>query len=222
MAYMTPNVPPEGTPAAAAANPAIAAANLAVYVNANAGTFTDEALTGELIRAGYAAADIRSALAAARARNRSRPSSRAVRAILAAYGGTFVLLSAGMLVNHGTAGGAFVPTGPAGIAILAVSLLVALGLSAVWLASRRAFAIIALVVIALYALNGFSAGGAGITVSAVIEIACLGGVVLLLRRRSVGPRGQTALGVLLAIPVLLLLVVAGICVASGLPIPAVG
>ena len=218
-------VPPEGAAPAPPNASAEASKNLYAYVETNAGTYTNEAITAALMQAGYAADDIRVALAATASREVAGPAAgKAVRRILALYIGTFVLLSAGMLLNSGQPVGYLMPTQSAGVGILAVSLVVAFVASLIWVASRRAFAILLLLGVVLGSVSGLSSGGASTVIFLAIVLASLGGVVLVLRGRKLGAGGgpETALGVLLAIPVLLLLVVGGICVVSGLPIPRVG
>jgi hypothetical protein len=195
------------------------AEKLRAYVDANAGRYTDEALTAELIRAGYPPDDVRASLAEAAGRGLERPpTGRAAMTILAAYGITFLVLSLGMVANHGTANGEFMPTASGGIQILATSLGLTFVASLVWIASRRLFAVGIGALVALAGLGGIStfAGLAAIAIG-------VGIIILAVRTRpstAVGP--PATLGALLVVPVLLLLVVGGICVASGLPIPRPG
>lgn len=202
---------------------------LRAYVQANAGRFTDEAITTELIRAGYAPDAIRSALAEAASRGLPAPQTgRAVRMILAAYGITFAILSLGMLTNAGKTTGYLMPDAGGGITILAGSLGVALIASLVWVASRRVVFLLAGTGIALagaVVLKDVVVGGygGGIFQAIVMLLIGIGLVVLVLRTGSAPSQRTTAtLGLLLVAPVLLLVAIAGICVASGLPIPRAG
>jgi hypothetical protein len=147
------------------------------------------------------------------------PNGRAVKAILAAYVITFAILSLGMLANAGKGFGSYMPDATGGIAILAVSLVVAFAASLFWVASRRLFAIGAAVILGL---TGAGSLGSGITGLAMIALAVGIGVVAVRTSSAPGAPTTTTLGVLLVVPVLLLLVVGGICVASGLPIPRAG
>jgi len=200
-----------------------ASGTLKAYVAANAGTFTDEAITAALLRAGYPADDIRVALAESSKHLRpNRAAPKAVRAILIAYVATFLVLSAGMLLNSGRLSGEFMPSGMGGIAILAVSLVVVFGLSMIWVASRRAFLILILVLLVGPGISSVGGGGASTTLGLAILVVALGGIAFLALRRGTPGGGQTAIAVLLAVPILLLLVVAGICVGSGLPFPLNG
>jgi hypothetical protein len=189
---------------------------LRAYVDANAGRYTDAAIAAELIKAGYAPDAIRAALADAAARGLAiRPVSRAVRTILAAYGITFAILSLGMLANSSNLGGHLMPDASGGIVLLAGSLAVAFVISLIWVASRRLFVIGAAV------LLGLSGAVAISSVQGLVMLAVAIGVVVVALRTasSPGSRATETLGVLLVVPLLLLLVVGGICVASGLPIP---
>ena len=192
---------------------------LETYVAANAGRYTEEALYSTLVAAGYPADDVRVALASAAANllpRRTRP--RAVQTILIAYVVVFAVLSAGMLLNHRT-GGYLMPNAGGGIAILATSLGVCFVASLIWVASRRLFVILLLIFIALYGFGALTRGS-GSLFSLVIVAFAVGGVVVLLRRpRPAGAVGEPELALLLVLPLLFLLGVAGICVASGLPIP---
>jgi hypothetical protein len=190
------------------------------YVTKNSGRYTDEAIIAELIRAGYAPDDVRAAVAAASGRSGSAPNRRAVQAVIAAYLLTFAILGVGMLLNAHRPTSEFMPDAAGGITVLGISLGVALGLSLVWIASRRIF----FVVVAALLVGGpltSAGGGGGLSIIGVLLI-LVAGVWLLRRPARPGGHGPTALGVLLAMPILLLLVVGGICVASGLPIPRAG
>jgi hypothetical protein len=191
------------------------------YIQANAGRFTDEALVEALVQAGHDPAAARAAGAAASAVQAGPTSrSRAVRSIVIAYIAVFAILSVGMLLNSGSGANAFIPSGSGGIAILAASLGVAFGLSMIWIASRRAFLLGVALILGLI--------GAGILASSglygAIPLAIAIGIGVLVFRSGPAPAGPstTTVGVLLVIPLLLLLAVGGICVASGLPIPRVG
>lgn len=193
---------------------------LDAYVAANAARYTEEALYSTLVAAGYPADDVRAALANAAANLRpQRTGTRAVRTILVGYVAVFALLSAGMLLNH-RSGGPLMPNAEGGIGILAMSLGVCFAASLIWVASRRLFVIIFLIFIALYGAGALTSGGGSSVISLIIVAFAIGGVVVLLRRpQPARVVGEPELGLLLLLPVILLLGVAGICVASGLPIP---
>jgi hypothetical protein len=192
------------------------------YIAANEGRFTDEALSAALAAAGHSPDAVAAGLARAKARSRTespknRP--RAVRAVLIAYGVVFAILSVGMLLNTSPRG-TFVPPAIGGIVILGMTLLVALALSAVWLATRRGFVVIVLIVVALGSVGALSEGGGVAPIALAVIVGSLGLAVVLIRSGSRGTAAaESALGVLLAVPVILLIAVAGLCVASGLPIP---
>jgi hypothetical protein len=207
------------TPASAVASQS--RANLDAYLAANAGRYTDDALYGTLVAAGYPADDVRAALANAAANPRpQRTVPRAARTILVAYVAVFALLSAGMLLNNRPGGYPLMPNAAGGIWILAWSLGAALVASLIWVASRRLFVIIILGFIGLYGIGAFASGGGNFLIGLIIAIFGIGSAVLVLRSPgSAGPVREPELAFLLAIPVLLLLGIGGICLASGLPIP---
>ena len=196
-----------------------ARADLDAYVAANAGRYTDDVLYQTLVAAGYPAADVRAALARASAGHRpQRTGPRAVRTILVAYVAVFALLSVGMLLNSRPAG-YLMPSGAGGIPILAGALGFAFVVSLVWVGSRRLFAMLVLAVVGLYAVAALSGGGGGLVMGLVLAGLAVGGVVVILRAKPVDAGHEPALALLLVVPILLLLGVGGICVASGLPIP---
>jgi len=202
-----------GTPAASGGS-----AELDAYVAANAGTFTDDVLYSVLVAAGHPPEDVRLALASASTHLRPHSAApQAVRRILAAYVAVFALLSAGMLLN-GRPAGYLMPSTEGGIQILAGSLGVALVASLVWVASRRLFGVFVLALVVAYGLGAALRSG-WLSLIGLVTVLVMGGVVLMRQPRRVGIGGEASLALLLAIPVLMLLVVAGICVASGLPIP---
>jgi hypothetical protein len=198
-----------------------ATADLDSYVAANAGKFTDEILYSTLVAAGHSPEDVRSALASASAHLRPQSATpQAVRRILLLYLGVFALLSAGMLLN-GRPAGYLMPTHEAGIQILAWSLGVTLVASLIWVASRRLFSLCVVALFVGWALGASTSSGSVALVGLVIVLV-VGGVVLVRQPRRVGIGGEASLALLLAIPMLMLFVVGGICVASGLPIPGGG
>jgi hypothetical protein len=213
------NETPERGPGATASGRTGGRADLDAYVAENTGRYTDDALYQTLVEAGYPADDVRAALTRASAGHRPRRTGpRAVRTIVIAYVVVFALLSVGMLLNSRPAGH-FMPSGPGGIPILAVALGFAFFASLVWVASRRVFAAIVLVVVGLYALAAVTGGGGGLLIGVAMAALAVGGIVVILRTKSVNTGGEPELALLLAIPIILLLGVGGICVASGLPIP---
>ena len=208
--------PGEGQAAAEASEPT--AEKLNAYVEANSGKFTDAAITAELTRAGYPAEEIRAALEETA---RSAPPSqtgRAVLTILVAYAVTFAILSLGMLANAGSGSPQeFRPDAGGGILILGGSLGVALLLSLLWVGSRRASALLFAALLGVYGVSSLGSGG----IVGIVLIAIAIALVVLVLRRSPAPsrRATQTLGVLLSIPVILLVIVAGLCIATGLPIP---
>lgn len=221
---MSSELPDVGTPGEGAQN---TAAKLKAYVDANSGLFTDDAITAELTRAGYPREDIAAALADAAVRRLGGPpTGRAVRTILVAYVVTFAILSLGMLANSGMSRDHLLPDASGGIAILAGGLLVAFVASLIWIASRRGFALAIGLILGISGVSSIgSVGGVGgALLAGVVLLAIAVGIGVLVWRAKPASAGRSTatLGLLLAIPVILLLVVGGICVASGLPIPRLG
>jgi len=180
------------------------------YIAEHGGRLTDEAMIQALLEAGHKEDDIQTVLAAYRAAETAGPvRSRVIRAITIAYVTVYILLSVGMLANSRPPG-YLMPDARGGIVILTVSLAVAYLGSTIWVASRRAFGIVALAILGLGSVTG------GL---AVVPIGVIGLIWLLRRRTAVGQDGETRFEVLLAIPIVLLLGVGGICLASGLPWP---
>jgi hypothetical protein len=195
-----------------------ASADLDSYVAANAGRFTDDVLYSTLVAAGHSPDDVRAALASASARLRPQSASpQAVRRILVAYVAVFALLSVGMLLNNRPPG-YLSPTAWGGIQILAGSLGFAAVASLIWVASRPFFGVLILALIVAYALGASSAGG-WLSLIGLVTVLVIGGVVIRRQPRQPGVGAEASLALLLAVPMLMLFVVAGICVASGLPIP---
>jgi hypothetical protein len=195
-----------------------ATADLDSYVAANAGRFTDEVLYATLVAAGHPPEDVRSALASASAQLRPKSAApQAVRRILVAYIAVFALLSVGMLLNHRPPG-YLAPTAWGGIQILAGSLGFAVVASLAWVASRAFFGALILALIVAYALGASTASG-WFALIGLVTVLVIGGVVIRRQPRQPGVGAEASLALLLAIPMLMLFAVAGICVASGLPIP---
>jgi hypothetical protein len=90
--------------------------------------------------------------------------------------------------------------------------------SLIWVASRRWFSLCAAALFVAWALGASTSSGLVALVGLVIVLV-VGGVVLVRQPRQPAIGGEATLALLLAIPMLMLVVVAGICVVSGLPIP---
>lgn len=194
---------------------------LKTYVEANYGRFTDEAMTGELLRAGYAPDDIRAAIQETARGSVAPPRRRAVGVILIAYAATFAILSLGMLANAYRPDRSYAPDAAGGIVVLAGSLGFALLLSLMWVGSRRLAGLLLALLLGLYGMGLLTGGN---TLAGLIVIGIALGLVALVLRRSPAPsrRSAATLGALLSVPVILLVIVAGLCVATGLPIPTGG
>lgn len=211
-------------PTAPQESPAPSRDALRGYIAQHGGTFTDEALAKALEAAGHAPDDVRAALAEHRSAQTAGPvRNRAIRGIAIAYVAVYVLLSVGMLANSRSASG-FMPNAGGGILVLTVSLVVTFVVSMIWVASRWAFGFLFFLGLTLQALAGFGAfvGAPQYNSPLVFVPLAIGvlGMVWLIRRRNAGKSGGAAtFEVLLAIPIILLLGVTGLCLATGMPIP---
>lgn len=222
---LDPASPDDGEPVGGPPPAGVAAPTDALrrYIAQQGGTFTDEALTAKLLAAGHPEADVRSALAEHRAEQGAGPTrKRAIRVIVIAYVGIYALLSIGMLAN-GRPPGHLMPDAGGGIVILTGTLIAAFVASMLWVASRWAFGILFFGLLTLATIGGATSSFAypGYWSPIVFVPPAIGilGLIWLLRRGRPAGRGMVALEVLLAIPIVLLVGVAGACLATGLPIP---
>ena len=200
------------------------ASALEVYVREHRASYTEDALRQQALAAGHPAAAIEAALLATRQVSKPSHGRRATRNTFLAYLGVYLVLDVGMVLNpSNNTGGFFGNTTGLGILILSVTLGAGFVGSLVWIASRRLFAILAgicivfigLLMVASNLLLGAVTGGAG----ALLVVAAL--------RYGHGSAGTAAgpspsMQLLVSIPILFLLAVGGICLASGLPIPHLG
>lgn len=192
-------------------------ADLAEYFRANLSQFTEAALVAGARKRGYSDMAIQAALEAGRAGVAAAPvRRRAVTAITAAYLVTYLLLDLGMIVNESRVSGEFMPSSGGGIAILTVSLGVAFAASMAWMRNRRTFGLFFFAALTLVTLPNVPSLSPTALIPAAIGIV---GFIWLYRRRDVGASSATGTEALVAVPLLLLVVVGGICLASGLPIP---
>ena len=185
------------------------------YFRENRDRVTQDVLTERARTAGHSDAAIEAAWAAAAAPPQPA-GGRAIRAILIAYGATFALLSVGMLLNTRDMPGNLMQDPRGGIFVLGLSLGACFVASLVWMNSRRAFWSILSILTALGGLSGLGSS----PIWGALLIAGAAAVLWLVWRpawRDVGTR--TDLAVLLVVPLLLLIGIAGTCLASGLPIP---
>lgn len=212
--------PPESSAAQAGST-----SQLAQYFAANRARFTEEALADSARKSGHSDATIQAAMAESRAAEATEPlRGRAIRAIVIAYLAIYALLSFGMLANSGQPAGYLMPSAAGGIVILTGSLVVTFVASMIWVASRRAFGFLFFLGLTLWAFPlGMSfVANPEFNTPAVLIPTAIGilGMIWLWRGRNAGATGgQPGMEVLLVVPILLLLGVAGLCVATGLPIP---
>jgi hypothetical protein len=216
---MTPAMPEatEPPPAPDATTP------LVDYVRVNRDAFTEDALRQAALSAGNSPADVEAAIAATRA-GVPRPADRgrAARIVVTWYVGVFAVLALLMLLNPANHTSGFGDISGIGTLILLLSLGAALIASLVWIASRRVFVALVGVGVILTGLSLISGGG---TTSGLLPALAwiVVGVVILAVAARVGLRpgvpASPSMELLLLIPMLMLLAVGGVCVASGLPIP---
>jgi hypothetical protein len=195
---------------------AATASDLGVYLGANWGRYSEAALREQALAQGHAPEAVDAAMAEVRARQApvSARGRGVARTILIAYGATFLVLTAGMLLNTTYDDHLF--SAGAGVFVLGIALVLGLVVSSVWVVSRRGFVVALGAVVALVALTGgFMAEPLGFVLLAVAAVFVVAGLAV--RRTPLQVTSSTAL--LLSVPMLILLVVGGICVASGLPIP---
>ena len=209
--------PPSSTPAAPNEE-----SELEGYFRANRATVTEAALRHAAIEAGHDPAVVDATIAATRERP---PGDRGVatRRVFIAYLAVWLVLDALMLINPANTSSGFIDARGAGILILSVALGAAFLVSLVWIGNRRLFGL-------LLGL-GFIGYGAFAILPAIqygastlfpgLVAAVVGVVILAVTVRS--PRtsspSTTSMELLMVVPLLILLVIGGICVASGLPIP---
>ncbi|MEW5990750.1 MAG: hypothetical protein AB1736_05305 [Chloroflexota bacterium] len=217
--------PPSPIVVAAEAGPPDVSA-LARYFIANRAKYTDEALAAEARRQGHSEATIQAALAQSGTSDASPDvRNRALRRILVSYLVTYALLDLGMLLNTRPQG-YLMPSPTGGIGILTISLVVAFVISMIWVASRRVFGLlffVGLILSSIQSVQGILYGGLQYLSPITLIPAAIGaiGLAWLWRSRG-GANGAPGFEALLVVPLLILLGVAGICVASGLPIPGGG
>lgn len=223
-----PDAAPDAAPGAAPSTPEPGPAaaidpGLLAYVRANRATVTEGALRQAAIAAGHAPGAVDAALAATRDVTPPADRGRAFRNIFLAYLGVYLILSALMLVNPANRGSGFLgDRSGIGVAILSMSLGAAFVGSLVWIASRRLFVALLGVIIGLSGvatlLSSFEGGN---VVGALIGVPIGAGLILAavyLDRRP-GVAASPSMALLMTLPLLALVVIGGICVASGLPIP---
>jgi hypothetical protein len=193
------------------------------YVRANRDAYTEDSLRRAALAAGNAPADVDAAIAAAR---RGEPQAadrgRAARTIFLWYLGVFVVLTVLMAVNQANAPAGRGEAQEAGIRVLAISMGAAFVASLVWIASRRAFVAVIGALVAIAGLGSLvSSFSSSSMPSGLVQVAV--GIAIILAaarlRARPGVPARPSMELLMVLPMLTLLAVGGICVASGLPIP---
>ena len=207
--------PGTGSPA-----PPSEGSDLEGYFRANRGTITESALRRAAIEAGHRADVVEAALSATRDGPLPGDPGVATRRVLIAYLAVWLILDVLMFVNPANQrSGEFLgDTRGIGILILSISLGAGFLASLAWIASRRAFL---LLVGTILVLGGIA------SINAIVPAAlAIGGgavvILLVMRGRPATPTTSArapSVELLMSMPLLILLVVGGICVATGLPIP---
>lgn len=196
---------------------------LLAYIRANRATITEGALRQAAIEAGHAPGAVEAALQATREIAPPVDRGRAVRNLFLAYLAVYLILSALMLVNPANNTSGFLGNmSGIGIIILSMALGAAFVGSLIWVASRRLFVGLLGVIVVLYAVSAMLTSYQGGAVVLGLVVGAIG-VGLILAAAGVGRRPGVAaapsMALLMTLPLLALVVIGGICVASGLPIP---
>lgn len=216
------------TPEAGRATPEAGPGPLDAYLRANRGAYTEEALRKAALAAGNDPAEVEAALARTReaAGAPLADRGRVARNIFLWYLGVYLLLDVLMLINPANrdSGGFLGDVRGIGIVILSMALGLGLVGSLVWVGSRRLFWALVGVGLVLYGLpvlwNPY--GGGPVIGFALVA----GGGALIIAAAKVmtrpGVPANPTVTLLMSVPMLILLVVGGICVMSGLPVPRPG
>jgi hypothetical protein len=194
------------------------------YFRANRDAYTEDALRHAALVAGNAPADVEAAIVATRP-SPAAPVDRgiAVRNVFLWYLGVFSVLTVLMLINPSNAnsGGFFGDVRPLGVTILAGSLGLAFIASLVWIASRRVFIALVGVYVVFTGVTMVNSSAALNMLSGAVFLGI--GFVIIVAAWKVGARpgvpAAPSTSLLMLVPMLMLLAVGGMCVASGLPLP---
>ena len=186
------------------------------YFRQNASSVTEDALTAQAKAAGHSDEAIQEAWARVRGELVPSQGGRAVRNVFIAYIVTFGILSLLMLVFSSSNRGEFMPTGLGGAAILGAALGAAFVASLVWIASRRVFWLL-VTLLSIPAVLSSLSYSPGTIIWALVPGAI---TVALWRSSRRDPGTRTDLAILMSLPILLLIGVAGTCIVSGAPFPA--
>lgn len=198
--------------------PAGSETDLEAYMRANRAALTEEALRRAALAAGHTPEAVAAALTATRDQSVPPATGAVVRRVFVIYLAVYVILDVLMLVNPANQGSGFLGDARAlGIVILSVALGAGFIASLVWIANRRAFWFMIGLLLAVSGLTSMANNGVAGIVSLVAGGVLIGLTVLLARRG--GSTSTPSRELLLSMPLLILLVVGGACVASGLPIP---
>jgi hypothetical protein len=199
--------------------PAESETDLEAYMRANRAALTEDALRRAALDAGHTLASVDAALAATRNVGVPAATGATVRRIFVIYLAVYLILDVLMLVNPANQGTDRLLGDTRGIGILILSVALGAGFlaSLVWVANRYAFWFLIGALLAVSGLGSMANNGFAGIVSLVAGGALIAVTVAVARRG--GPRSTPSRELLLSMPLLILLVVGGACVASGLPIP---
>jgi len=209
---------------ATAEHPPVPAADgaLEAYIRENRASYTEPALRAAAIAAGHRPADVDAALTATRGPAAVVDRGRAVRNVFLAYLGVYLVLDVLMLINPANQGEGFLgDVRGLGIVILSVALGAGFVASLVWIASPRAFWFLlgcGIVVYGVSLMTGYQPALVLTLGVSAIGIAILAGAPVYKGQPGRAPSVE----LVMSIPLLILLAVGGVCVASGLPIPRPG
>lgn len=204
------------------AAPDAAPSALEDYLRTMRGSYTEEALRRSALAAGHQPADVDAALAATRQSPVTADRGRVARNIVLAYLAAFAVLAVLIILNPANQGrdDFLGDVRWLGVIVLAIGLGAGLFGSFVWLTSRRFFWALAGAGAVLYGLSmvrDASTDGLVLGVAAILGGGAIVVAAAVLNRRP-GVPASPSVSLLMSVPLLILLVVGGICVASGLPI----
>jgi hypothetical protein len=193
--------------------------SLDAYIREHRAAYTEDALRAAAISAGHSPEAVEAALGATRGGAAPRGPGVAIRRVFIAYLAVWLILDTLMLINPANnRSGVLGDMRGIGILFLSISLGVAFLASLAWIASRRGFVALVGIILVLWGLGSINA-----ILPAALAIGG-GSVLVILTMRGRQARSATSASsptaeLLMSMPLLILLVVGGICVASGLPVP---
>jgi hypothetical protein len=208
----------EQPPQPPASDPSAGGSDLEGYLRANRATVTEDALRRAALSAGHSPEAVDAALTATRDVAAPASGGSVVRRIFLSYLAVYLILDVLMLVNPANKQSGFLGDASGiGIVILSVALGGGFLASLIWIASRQAFWLLVGVGIALAGLSAL----ANSPIAAIVGVGIGGALALASLTYGRGRSAPSAASaeLLVSMPLLILLVIGGACVATGLPIP---